>query len=122
MQGAAAATYPGTISGLRWSLAASATVAGAFSWVIYVLKGGQAAGTVTAAGTPGAFIASFAEEQIMVAGSFALGANSFTPFVIEGSTKVQRKIQRGDTLQISYYGSGSSTGSLVGNVQYFLKS
>lgn len=114
------ATYPCTITGVRWHIGLKNTYAGAnnFWWAIVLVKDGQTADTL--ATSDGASIYS-PEGNVLAWGMVELddAAGDLT-FNGEGSTKTMRKLQGGDTIQfISISAAASMT--LRAGVQFFCK-
>lgn len=114
------ATYPCTITGLRWHIGLKNSYAGAnnFWWAIVLVKDGQTADTI--AFSDGASIYS-PEGNVLAFGVVELdnGAGDVI-FNGEGSTKTMRKLQGGDTIQFISITSADSV-SLRAGVQFFCK-
>lgn len=121
---APAATFPGTVTGLRWDLTAvrsggTATTLGRFNWVIVHLPAGPAASTVnmTGAGTVYA-----PEQNVLAFGSGTTWSNAGeTPIRFEGSTKGMRKLKVGDAVHFLVFGTATERHDLNGIVQFFYK-
>lgn len=116
----AAATQPGTITGLRWDLSFNATTAGAqceYVWAIVKLKAGVA--TPQLALTDGANIASDLQSVIAFGSGIARGQLEIPEE--HGSTKSMRKMYNGDKLLFIIKGFGVSSLSPRGTVQFFYR-
>lgn len=117
------ATYPCTITGLRWGLDVKNVVASdvAGVWIIYVVRQGQ---TVVGISDTTASTVYSPEEEVMAWGTYnlcdrSIGSEAVATF--EGSTKTMRKLQGGDKLGISATCSDIDGALLYGIVQFFNK-
>lgn len=120
----AAATFPGTVTGLRWDLTAvrsggTAATISRFNWVIVHLPAGPNASTVnmTSAGT-----VYTPEQNVLAFGSGLSWANTGeTPIRFEGSTKGMRKLKVGDAVHFLAFGTATERHDISGIVQFFYK-
>lgn len=114
-------TYPATVTGIRWSLAAQSTDGVAQSniyWALVVVKDGEAPKTLAFTGA-----ASFysPEQHVLAFGCMQLGPSNTSSYQLsEGHTKTMRKLAGGDTLEI-IAASETGSASLKGVVQFFMK-
>lgn len=118
------ATFPCTITGLRWNLGFhnnSAAVQNTIYWAIVIVKDGNSANALAI--SDGSTF--YEPEQNIIAWGSALLADTdiggTTAHNIEGSTKSMRKLMGGDTIQLIYRASDSNM-SIKGGVQFFCKS
>ncbi len=117
------ATFPCTIVGLRWSLAAikdaGSTIANC-TWVIQIVKEGATIPTLAV--TDAADVVN-PEENVLVFGFTKLtGAiNILNAKRFEGHTKSMRKLQVADRLVFSVLGTATETFQFGGVVQFFCK-
>lgn len=117
------ATFPCTITGIRWDfgvLAASAA-ANCLFWAIVVVKDGD---SVNNFATSDASSMYQPEQNVIAFGSGIINSSSANggPLVRSwtGSTKSMRKLMAGDQLFFTYIGQGA-TASWCGAVQFFCK-
>lgn len=119
-----AATFPGTITGLRWSLNAvrsggTATTFGHFAWAIIVQPAGTTVSTMTLASAG----SMYDPEQMVLA--FGRGctwdAAQGVILEFEGSTKSMRKLKAGDALIFTTFGTATERHDITGTVQFFYK-
>lgn len=118
-----AATFPGTITGLRWNLAAvrsaGATTFSHFAWAIIVQPAGTTVSTMsmTAAGSL------YDPEQMVLA--YGRGCTWDTSagnvLMFDGSTKAMRKLKAGDALIFTTFGTATHSHDITGTVQFFYK-
>lgn len=117
------ATFPCTLTGLRWDIGAvgNTTAATTILWLICIVRDGMTIPTIST--TDGATI--FHPEQDVL--TFGVGlvadSDSGSGSIQEhwtGDTKTMRKLQGGDRL-IALSICTSNTGILTGGVQFFLK-
>lgn len=107
------ATFPCTITGLRWSFAMSGS--SVIHWAIVILRDGE---TLDALGQGDASTLYNPEQNVMAFGVVnALSTDHVHP---EGSTKTMRKLQGGDKI-VFVMDCSSATGSVNGCVQLFCK-
>lgn len=118
------ATFPGTITGLRWELSAvrsggTATTFGHFAWAIVVVPAGTTISnlSLTSAGSL------YDPEQMVLA--FGRGctwdASAGEVLMYEGSTKAMRKLKAGDKLVFTAFGTATERHDITGTVQFFYK-
>jgi hypothetical protein len=118
------AAFPGTITGLRWSLAVvrsggTATTFGEFAWAIVLVPAGSTISTIslTSAGSL------YDPEQNVLAfgrGCTFSAAGEF-PIMFDGSTKAMRKLKTGDKLVFTNMGTATERHDIAGTVQFFYK-
>lgn len=123
----AAATFPGTITGLRWSIVGvrsggTANTLGRFKWAIAVIPAGTVASTISMASAA----TMYSPEQNVLA--FGVGAtwnsnvgNGDDMIMFEGSTKAMRKLRAGDALHFLVFGTATERHDVTGTVQFFYK-
>lgn len=113
-------TQPGTLAGLRWSIAAIGTQSGASSygaWAIVLRRNGVAASQISI--TDGD---AYKPEQHHLVGGIYATTQGGQPPIMEGMTKTMRKLQRGDIITLLGRGDhATNTTSLRAQVQFFLK-
>lgn len=117
-----AATFPGTITGLRWDIMVQRTVTNAtfsaYSWAIVVVPAGTATSTLSL----GNDTSLYDPEQNVLA--FGRG-NSWDPLqdgtMFSGSTKSMRKLKAGDKLVFAIIGTATHAHAVTGTVQFFYK-
>lgn len=121
----AAATFPGTITGLRWSLQAfkdggTADTMSNMAWSIVIVPAGTTTSTMTLASAGSLYDP---EQNVLAFGRASgwdiVGDNNFTIF--EGSTKAMRKLKAGDKLVFNTFGTAVERMAIVGTVQFFYK-
>ncbi len=115
------ATFPCTITGIRWSFDAFAdagTATALNAWCIQVVKDGLAAQTMALSGGSD-FITP--ETQIVAFGAGLTQGDQGSARTYEGSTKTMRKMMGGDLLVFSAIGQATNTTRLFGVVQFFCK-
>lgn len=120
------ATFPGTITGLRWDIAicrdgGTAPNRGFIKWAIVVVPQGQnGANTIASSDTSTLYNP---EQNVLAFGSFVstTSPTNAQPLLVTGSTKSMRKLKAGDKLSFIAIGSATETHSLVGTVQFFIK-
>lgn len=113
------ATYPFTLTGLRWDLSAiEDTNGGGVAWAIVVVREGASADTLSVADGAALYQP---ESNVVAAGVFEVPASTTNIVRLEGSTKAMRKMQGGDTLQFLTLGSAAPTADLRGTIQFFAK-
>lgn len=117
------ATFPCTITGIRWDfgvLAASAA-ANCLFWAIVVVKDGDGVNTFATSDASSLYQP---EQNVIAFGSGIINSSSAPggPLVKawEGSTKSMRKLMAGDQLFFTYIGTGA-TASWCGAIQFFCK-
>lgn len=118
------ATFPGTITGLRWSLSAvrsggTDATYGAFKWAIVVVPAGTTISTISMTGAG----SMYDPEQMVLA--FGCGTSwdneGVNPIMFEGSTKSMRKLKAGDKLVFTAFGTATERHDISGTVQFFYK-
>jgi len=128
LPGGSACTFPQTATGFRWkiNLYSDAGNEVGINWAIVAVRGSQTPSLApfgSAGGGTVNFITGTAEREVIAWGSEIFLANATQPILIEGATKVGRKLQQGDDLWIIAAPSSAATNTkLVGTVQYFRKS
>ena len=116
------ATFPCTITGLRWELAFinQSGTAGitALHWVIAIVREGVVAATIGITELATLFTP---EENVMAFGvhQFDQNGGNEPSIQVSGSTKTMRKLQTGDTLQLLMLGTATNLQKLRGVVQFF---
>lgn len=125
----AAATWPATITGLRWEFNIARTIdTGALGptstlrWVIAVVPDGSTSGTPNMATTGKTYTP---EQNCLAFGSFSSSGISVVPAGVShqvGSTKTMRKIRAGDQLMVVVMGTAVEAHEITGTVQWFEKS
>lgn len=119
------ATFPGTVTGLRWDIAISSeNTDGATSqkcyWVIARVKDGIAAGNMSV--SPAGSNLYTPEQEVLAFGVHNLGINTGdNSDRLSGSTKTMRKLMGGDKLVFSILG-GNTNMVCEGVIQFFIKS
>lgn len=119
----AAATFPGTITGLRWSLSVvrsggTANTVGNYKWAIVIVPAGTTDSTI-AMGAGGSM---YDPEQMVLAFGSGCTYNIGDGAVIyEGSTKSMRKLKAGDKLIFTCFGTATERHDISGTVQFFYK-
>jgi len=120
----ASATFPGTITGIRWSFGAvrsggTATTYGAFKWAIVVVPAGTTISTINMASAGSMYDP---EQMVLAFGCGTSFANSGTDtMMFEGSTKSMRKLKAGDKLVFTAFGTATERHDISGTVQFFYK-
>ena len=115
------ATFPCTITGVRWSLSVGAdagTVFGRHVWVIQ--KIGEGFATPDLSTTSGADLM-IPEQNIIAYGSGFSQNDTDSGIHYAGSTKSMRKLQEGDTLLFSIEGTATNTSGCMGAIQFFCR-
>jgi len=117
------ATFPCTVTGLRWSLGAIADAGSAetsANWAIVVVRDGLSADTLSL--TDGASFYN-PEQNVLAFGTGALGPHdSGYSYQFVGETKTMRKLMGGDKLVFVALGQATNTVTIKGCVQFFCKS
>ncbi len=115
------ATFPCTITGIRWSLDALAdagTASGGCSWCIQVVKDGLSAQAISTSGGAD-FITP--EVNCVAFGAGLSTGDKGSPKSYDGNTKTMRKMMGGDLLVFSAVGQATNTTRIFGVVQFFCK-
>lgn len=115
------ATFPGTTTGFRWEIGLiSANVTGEqVLWSITRVRASTASTsvpTLPGAGAQGTF--QTPEPEIIAWGVLMAAAGA--PMVSKGETKSMRKLQEGDAIRF-YYSILTATSTIMGAVQFFVK-
>lgn len=118
------ATFPATVTGIRWDLSfdnATGTVDIAVVWVLVRVKdGNQPSNLSTTAGSS----LYQPEQEVIAFGTSVLqnktGTSGPAIMHIEGSTKSMRKLMGGDQIYFCTY-ANITGGTLIGVVQFFDK-
>lgn len=125
------ATFPATITGLRWEWdafnAANSTNVNNVTWIIYRLKASLQPFTIS---QTNAAPVTQPEEEVICWGTMGLPSNADPTnaaanklsFHVKDSTKSMRKLQNGDRLAFAWIGDNSSNVTIQGAVQFFGKS
>ncbi len=114
------ATFPGTITGIRWDLTfdqAAGTGLALSVWAIVLLKDGQALDTLSL--TNGAEV--YQPEQNCLVWGYQNIKNQLWGQHASGSTKTMRKVMIGDNLAFLIRGQATNTTTVLGAVQFFIK-
>lgn len=117
------ATFPCTVTGIRWDISATSTISGLTQvwWAIVLVKDGNSANNfATSDGS-----SFYQPEQNVLAFGVAIcgdadGNSGNLQQRMEGSTKTMRKLMAGDKLQVVYVATNFDA-SLTGIVQFFCK-
>ncbi len=120
------ATFPCTVTGLRWSLSflnLTTTDSVQGIWVIVLVQDGEAINTISI--SDAATILS-PEQNILAFGAIGMmdadTGQGPTGLLVEGSTKTMRKLKAGDVLQFACIMTAGSTNRIRGAIQFFCKS
>lgn len=116
-----AASYPGTVTGLRWEISAinnNTAAANNITWAIVVNRDGLAPPTL---GFNGDFYTP--EENVLAFGQQVIHAKGTgdSKGVWQGNTKTMRKLQGGDEILLLVRTSVNASMTYVGLVQMFVK-
>jgi len=119
-----AASYPGTITGLRWNLWISngaGTAQGFGRWAIVVVPAGTTASPITLSDAGSMYDP---EQMVLAFGTLAkytAGTANTGGFPDIGQTKAMRKLKAGDKLQFICLGVATNIVDIAGTVQFFYK-
>lgn len=119
------ATYPCTITGIRWSLCYGQALddnLSAGTWFIVIVRDGYSSNTPSL--TSGSSLYQ-PETDVLSFGSFCAfkdTSGSGASVLYDGNTKTMRKIQAGDQMFLVSLGTDVNQGTLFGAIQFFLKS
>ncbi len=120
------ATFPCTVVGLRWSIAARnllTTGSPVLNWIIVLVHDGNSANTISQSNGADMYTP---ENDVMAFGTLILNdadsGQGPTAGSIVGQTKTMRKMQQGDLLQFITFSSLASGFAVSGVVQFFCKS
>ncbi len=122
--GLVGATFPCTVTGLRWSLAYSgSSAASAFGmWAIIIVRDGLSASTLSFTDESTLYAP---EQDVLAFGVLRAadtdGGTGPGQILIEGTTKTMRKLMGGDAI-LFITKMNANAGSIVGCVQMFCKS
>ncbi len=115
--------FPGTLTGLRWSLGfvnSAGTAIGGLFWSIVVVPQGTTASTMS---TTNAATFYSPEQNVLTFGSAtSLTSVAAQNVMFEGSTKSMRKLKVGDTVVLLVVAQTNEKWTLHGVVQFFIKS
>jgi len=116
------ANFPGTITGLRWTLmvqrTAGAAAFGQYAWAIIVVPAGTNASQLSL--TSGSSM--YDPEQMVLAFGRGLSGDALEePVMFEGSTKSMRKLKAGDKLVFIAKGVATNVHFVAGAIQFFYK-
>lgn len=118
------ATFPGTITGIRWAICAArsggtANTYGAFKWAIVVVPAGTTISTLSMASAGSMYDP---EQMVLAFGcGTTVSATGDVPIMFEGATKSMRKLKAGDKLVFTSFGTAVERHDLSGTVQFFYK-
>ncbi len=116
------ATFPCTITGLRWQIAtdrAAGTGAASFYWAIILVKDGNSANAIAI--SDGATFYE-PEQNVLAFGLGVLEDEGPDSMLAVGSTKTMRKLMGGDTIVFIVRGVATNTTNLDAIIQFFCKS
>jgi len=117
-----AATFPGTITGLRWDImfqrTAGATAFGQYAWAIVVVPAGTTVSTLSLTDEGSLYDP---EQMVLAFGRGLSWGVGETPAMFSGSTKSMRKLKAGDKLVFIAKGVNTNTHHVAGVVQFFYK-
>lgn len=114
------ATFPCTITGLRWNLSFiqdAGTGACVIHWAIVIVRDGV---TIDTLGVSSAAVFFNPEQNCLVFGAAMIDNNTQSKD-FNGSTKTMRKLMGGDTLQFIHLGVATQTSGCRGVIQFFCK-
>lgn len=119
-----AAAFPGTITGIRWSLTVvrtggTANTFGHFKWAIVVVPAGTTISTINMASAGSMYDP---EQMVLAYGAGCTqSATGDSPILFEGSTKSMRKLKAGDKLVFTSFGTATERHDIAGTIQFFYK-
>ncbi len=114
------ATFPCTITGLRWNFAfiqSAGTGPGNFIWAIVIQRDGELLDSFSNA--DGSTL--YSPEQNVLTWGFGVIDNNTQTKLVSGTTKSMRKLMGGDKYVFIMEGTNTDTVSLRGAVQFFCK-
>lgn len=117
----ATATYPCTITGLRWDFTAvqdGGTGVATGMWAIVKVSDGNSANTISFTDAASTYQP---EQDVLAFGTWAVDNNTDTQRM-NGSTKTMRKLAKGDELIFIARGVATNTTAFFGATQFFCKS
>lgn len=120
------AVFPGTLTGIRWSLSVVRTAysVGTLSfmnWAIVVVPAGTAVSQLALGNGNSMYDP---EQHVLAFGTAHFIENARSTVntrYFEGSTKSMRKLKSGDNLMIIAFGTATEACSLFGTIQWFYK-
>lgn len=116
------ATFPCTITGLRWDAdVVSSLVLSGGRWAIVIVRDGQAASTLALSNGSALYEP---EQDVLAFGTwnaFASTGGGPTVQKVQGSTKSMRKLMGGDSIQFISLGDVASGAVIEGVLQFFCK-
>ncbi len=119
----AAAVFPFTLTGLRWSLSIQNTNGASLTqlfWVIVVIPQGTTASNIAISDASTLYSP---EQNVLAFGAaFTTAASGAQLITHIGSTKTMRKFKVGDTMEFLSVAEDTNTWSVRGVVQFFKKS
>jgi len=121
----AAASFPGTITGLRWDITVTRQAGttgnlSQYKWAIVVVPEGTTASTLVLTG--GSTMYSPEQNVLAFGGGATFSLNTgMDQQVFEGSTKAMRKLRAGDVLAFVALGVATESVGIYGAVQFFYK-
>lgn len=114
------ASFPGTITGLRWDISVlrtvTATTLSTYGWAIVIQPQGTTVSTMSLTGSL------YDPEQMVMA--FGRGTSwdpTQDPSMFQGDTKSMRKLKAGDKLVFVAFGTAVNAHEVAGVVQFFIK-
>lgn len=116
-------TFPGTVVGLRWDMAAQAAASAetVTVWAVVVVPDGEAVNTPAISDGADFYTP---EQNVLAFGAFRLENATVTTDNIthwEGTTKTMRKLKQGDVLAFLVFSDTASACLVDGIVQFFFK-
>ena len=108
-------TDPGTIKGLRWSIAVESVNTGLMAWAIVIVRDGNAANTLVI--TDGAEF--YTPEQDVLAYGTVTTSSASNNKVIMGNTKTMRRCYAGDHLQFISIGDVATQANLLAVIRFY---
>lgn len=115
------ATFPATITGLRWSMTASQGAGSALclgKWAVVVVRDGLSASTLIVAGSGSDLYTP--EQDVLAQGNWGI-YNNVGVVQFEDKCKTSRNLKGGDALILCMRGVSTNTTALTGNIQFFVK-
>ncbi len=119
------ATFPCTITGLRWSIALQVgdTASCTGTWAIIIVRDGNAANTIALSSASSAYEP---EQDVLAFGCYqtkdSTAGQGDSGMLMEGTTKTMRKLMGGDRIMWIHIETAASGGTFNGVVQMFCKS
>jgi len=121
------AAYPGTITGIRWSLSFQNPIGGVANygkWMIVRVKDGLAPSTIAFTSAASAYTP---EQEVIAFGNWAVNdsdiatSNGPSVYIAEGTTKSMRKLMGGDRIYFIVNGQQAGPTVVLGTIQFFSK-